>query len=103
MVNLTFKIIKKSKMKLNLKEIFKIFILSIGIFLFVLDLFIINVSLPSMQHNLQLSNSKTQWIIILYIIGYASLLINAGNAGATFGRKKLYVLGMIGFTLLGTP
>ena len=86
-------------MKLNLKEIFKIFILSIGIFLFVLDLFIINVSLPSMQHNLQLSNSKTQWIIILYIIGYASLLINAGNAGATFGRKKLYVLGMIGFTL----
>ncbi|MDM1547211.1 MFS transporter [Empedobacter falsenii] len=86
-------------MKLNLKEIFKIFILSIGIFLFVLDLFIINVSLPSIQHSLQLSNSKTQWIIILYIIGYASLLISAGNAGATFGRKKLYLIGMIGFTL----
>ena len=86
-------------MKLNIKDIFKIFILSIGIFLFVLDLFIINVSLPSIQHSLQLSNSKTQWIIILYIIGYASLLINAGNAGATFGRKKLYIIGMIGFTL----
>lgn len=86
-------------MKLNFKEIFKTFILSIGIFLFVLDLFIINVSLPSIQHTLDLSNSKAQWIIILYIIGYASLLINAGKAGEYYGRKKLYVLGMIGFTI----
>ncbi|WP_413533225.1 MFS transporter [Empedobacter brevis] len=85
-------------MTLKLNEIFKIFILSIGIFLFVLDLFIINVSLPSIQKSLHLSNSKTQWIIILYIIGYASLLINAGKMGTSFGRKKLYLIGMIGFT-----
>lgn len=86
-------------MKLNFKEIFRTFILSIGIFLFVLDLFIINVSLPSIQHTLSLSNSKAQWIIILYIIGYASLLINAGKAGEYYGRKKLYIIGMIGFTV----
>lgn len=86
-------------MQLNFKEIFKTFILSVGVFLFVLDLFIINVSLPSIQHTLKLSNSKAQWIIILYIIGYASLLINAGKAGEYYGRKKLYILGMIGFTI----
>jgi len=86
-------------MKLRVNEIFKTFILSIGVFLFVLDLFIINVSLPRIQHSLNLANSEAQWIIILYVIGYASLLINAGKAGEFYGRKKLYVVGMIGFTV----
>lgn len=85
-------------MKLSFKEIFQSFVLSIGIFLFVLDLFIINVSLPRMQQAMDLSNSEVQWIIVLYIIGYGSLLINAGKAGEIVGRKRLYVLGMIGFT-----
>jgi len=85
-------------MKLSFKEIFQSFILSIGVFLFVLDLFIINVSLPRIQQALDLSHSELQWVIVLYIIGYASLLINAGKAGAIIGRKRLYVLGMIGFT-----
>lgn len=94
-------IIKLSKtfyMRFQIKDLLHISILSIGIFLFVIDLFIINVSLPTIQHALDLSNSATQWIIILYIIGYASLLINAGNAGDYFGKKKLYLLGMAGFT-----
>lgn len=85
-------------MRFRIKDLLHIFILSIGIFLFVIDLFIINVSLPTIQQSLDLSNSATQWIIILYIIGYASLLINAGNAGDYFGKKKLYVMGMAGFT-----
>jgi len=86
-------------MKLNSKEIFQTFILAIGVFLFVLDLFILNVSLPRIQDALHITNADGQWIIILYIMGYASLLINAGKAGERFGRKKLYVLGMLGFTL----
>lgn len=86
-------------MRFQIKDLLHISILSIGIFLFVIDLFIINVSLPTIQHALDLSNSATQWIIILYIIGYASLLINAGNAGDYFGKKKLYLLGMAGFTV----
>ncbi|MEI2273408.1 MFS transporter [Sphingobacterium sp. ML3W] len=85
-------------MHFQIKDLLHISILSIGIFLFVIDLFIINVSLPTIQHALNLSNSATQWIIILYIIGYASLLINTGNAGDYFGKKKLYLLGMAGFT-----
>lgn len=86
-------------MTLKIKDYLIIFILSIGIFLFVIDLFIINVSLPTIQHSLNLNNSQTQLIIILYVIGYASLLINAGKAGNYFGHKKLYVIGMLGFTL----
>ncbi|WP_343556125.1 MFS transporter [Sphingobacterium sp.] len=86
-------------MRFQIKDLLHIFLLSTGIFLFVIDLFIINVSLPTIQHSLQLSNSDTQWIIILYIIGYASLLINAGNAGNQFGKRKLYLIGMAGFTL----
>ena len=85
-------------MSLKIKEIFTVFILSIGIFLFVIDLFIINVSLPTIQKTLSLNNHQSQWIIILYIIGYTSVLINAGKAGAFFGYKKLYVMGILGFT-----
>ncbi|WP_312329660.1 MFS transporter [Sphingobacterium sp.] len=58
-----------------------------------------NVSLPNIQHALHLSNSDTQWIIVLYIVGYASILIYAGNAGNRYGKKKLYLVGMAGFTL----
>lgn len=86
-------------MTLKIKDLFTIFTLSIGIFLFVIDLFIINVSLPTIQNTLYLNNGQTQWIIILYVIGYASLLINAGKAGNYFGHKKLYIFGMIGFTI----
>jgi len=86
-------------MRLLNKELIQIGLLSVGIFLFVIDLFIINVSLPTMQHALELDNSATQWIIVLYVIGYASLLINAGNAGDHYGKKRLYLLGMAGFTV----
>lgn len=72
---------------------------STAVFLFVIDLFILNVSLPNIQHALHLSNSDTQWIIVLYIVGYASILIYAGNAGNRYGKKKLYLVGMAGFTL----
>lgn len=85
-------------MQLQIRDILKISILSTGIFLFVIDLFIINVSLPSIQETLQLTTSETQWIIILYVIGYASLLICSGNAGHYYGRKKIYLIGMLGFT-----
>ncbi|MBB1643540.1 MFS transporter [Sphingobacterium sp. UME9] len=86
-------------MRFQIKDLLHIFLLSTGIFLFVIDLFIINVSLPTIQHGLHLRDSDTQWIIILYIIGYASLLINAGNAGNHYGKKKLYLIGMACFTV----
>ncbi|MEN5055345.1 MFS transporter [Sphingobacterium kitahiroshimense] len=86
-------------MRFQITDLLKVSVLSAGIFLFVTDLFIINVSLPSMQQSLQLSTSETQWIIILYVIGYASLLISSGNAGNYYGRKKMYLIGMLGFTI----
>lgn len=86
-------------MRFQITNLLKVSVLSTGIFLFVIDLFIINVSLPSMQQSLQLSTSETQWIIVLYVIGYASLLISSGNAGSFYGRKKIYLIGMLGFTV----
>ncbi|HLT86855.1 MAG TPA: MFS transporter [Sphingobacterium sp.] len=86
-------------MRFQITDLLKVSVLSAGIFLFVIDLFIINVSLPSMQQSLQLSTSETQWIVILYVIGYASLLISSGNAGNYYGRKKIYLIGMFGFTV----
>lgn len=86
-------------MSFQIKDLLHILFLSTAVFLFVIDLFILNVSLPNIQHALHLSNSDTQWIIVLYIVGYASILIYAGNAGNRYGKKKLYLVGMAGFTL----
>lgn len=86
-------------MSFQIKDQLHILLLSTAVFLFVIDLFILNVSLPNIQHALHLSNSDTQWITVLYIVGYANILIYAGNAGNRYGKKKLYLVGMAGFTL----
>lgn len=86
-------------MRFQISDMLKVSVLSMGIFLFVIDLFIINVSLPSIQQSLSLNTSETQWVVVLYVIGYASLLISAGNAGNYYGRKTVYLIGMLGFTI----
>lgn len=90
---------KTTYMKLKSTDWTTLFLVSTGIFLFVLDLFIVNVSIPAIKQGLHLSDSNTQWVVILYAIGYASLLIISGKAGEYYGRKRLYIIGMIGFTV----
>lgn len=85
-------------MFLKFKDTINILLLSTGIFLFVIDLFIVNVSLRSITQALGMSNSEAQGVIILYVIGYASVLISAGKLGINVGRKKIYLIGMAGFT-----
>lgn len=70
-----------------------------AIFLSVLDLFIVNVSLPSIKTGLKGTNADMQLVIVMYIIGYASFLITGGRAGEYFGRKKVFLTGMLIFTI----
>ncbi|EFK56086.1 MFS transporter [Sphingobacterium spiritivorum] len=77
----------------------QLLLVSTGIFLFVIDLFIINVSLPSIQAGLHAQDSQAQWIVILYVIGYASLLVTGSKAGTYWGKKKVYNLSMLFFIL----
>src|SRR5262249_20897110 len=68
-------------------------------FLAVLDFFIVNVSIPVIQGSLHASFAQVQLMIAGYGLAYAVLLITGGRLGDIFGRKRLFVLGVSGFTL----
>lgn len=69
---------------------------------FVMDLLdntIVNIAIPSIQANLGASYATIQWLIAGYALSFAVLLITGGRMGDVFGYKKLFLLGVGGFTL----
>ena len=74
-------------------------VLSSTVFLSVLDIFIVNVALPSIQKGLLASDADLQFVIAAYVIAYAIFLIYGSKAGDKFGRKKVLILAMLGFTI----
>jgi EmrB/QacA subfamily drug resistance transporter len=65
----------------------------------VIDIFIINVAIPSIKVGIHANNAQIQLVIAGYLLGYASFLITGGRSGDHFGRKKIFSWGMIGFTI----
>ncbi|MEO6282922.1 MAG: MFS transporter [Dyadobacter sp.] len=65
----------------------------------VIDVFIVNVAVPSIKQGVQATDGEIQLVIAGYLLGYASFLITGGRAGDYFGRKKIFFWGMLGFTL----
>ncbi|WP_249227825.1 MFS transporter [Kutzneria sp. CA-103260] len=63
-----------------------------------IDLFVVNVALPNVQAGLAASPAELQWVVAAYGIGFALLLVVGGRLGDTFGRRRLFVLGLAGFT-----
>lgn len=68
-------------------------------FLAVLDFFIVNISIPSIQQNLHASFAQIQLVVAGYGLAYATLMITGGRLGDIYGRKRMFMLGMAGFTL----
>ncbi|MBR7839400.1 MFS transporter [Actinospica durhamensis] len=78
---------------------FTLFVLLIGVFMALLDFFIVNVALPSAQKELHASSAGIQWVVAAYGIALAAGLISGGRIGDLFGRKQSFILGMLLFTL----
>jgi len=70
-----------------------------GTFMVVLDFFIVNVALPSMQSDLHAGSGAVEWIVAGYALTSAVFLIAAGRLGDRFGRRRLFSLGLGLFTL----
>jgi EmrB/QacA subfamily drug resistance transporter len=69
---------------------------------FVMDLLdstIVNVAIPTIQHGLGASYAAIQWLVAGYTLTFALFLITGGRMGDVFGYKKLFMLGVTGFTL----
>jgi len=73
-------------------------VLSAG-FMVLLDTSIVNVAIPSIRNNLGASFAQIQWVLAGYTLAYALLLITGGRLGDLYGRKRLFMIGMGGFTL----
>ncbi len=71
---------------------------SLGTFMLLLDITIVNVALPDIQVALHSSFSGLQWIIDAYALTLAAFLLTAGSLADMFGRRLLYLVGLAIFT-----
>lgn len=62
-----------------------------------LDFFIVNVALPAIQTDLQATPSLAQLVVSVYAAAYAVTLILGGRLGDLYGRKRMFIVGMLGF------
>ncbi len=71
----------------------------IGTFMILLDSTIVNVAIPSIQTSLQASYENIEWVISGYALAYGLFLVPSGRLGDRFGHKRLFMIGLVGFTL----
>jgi EmrB/QacA subfamily drug resistance transporter len=68
-------------------------------FMVILDATIVNVALPSIQQDLGLSEANLQWIVNAYTLVFGGFLLLGGRAGDLIGRKRLFLAGLVVFTV----
>src|ERR1700756_2556271 len=64
----------------------------------VLDTTIVNVALPSIQHDLGFSQGSLTWVINAFLVTFGSFLLLAGRLGDLLGRKRVFLAGVVVFT-----
>jgi EmrB/QacA subfamily drug resistance transporter len=70
----------------------------VAFFMVVLDVAIVNVALPSIQRDLEISRDTLQWIVTAYSLAFGGFLLLGGRAADLFGRRRVFMLGMALFT-----
>ncbi|HEY3530511.1 MAG TPA: DHA2 family efflux MFS transporter permease subunit [Nocardioides sp.] len=78
--------------------------LAMGVLIFasfmdLLDATIVNVALPSIRTDLDASGAQLEWTVGGYLLAFAVLMITGGRLGDILGRKRLFVAGVVGFTI----
>jgi len=65
----------------------------------VLDTTVVNIALPAAQHDLGFSDGSRQWIITAYSLAFGSLLLLGGRISDLIGRRRAFIIGLVGFAL----
>src|SRR5215203_1754287 len=68
-------------------------------FMVVLDATIVNVALPSIQEDLNMAEADLQWVVNAYTLTFGGFLLLGGRAGDLLGRKRVFLAGIVVFTL----
>ncbi len=74
-------------------------IVAIAQLMVVLDATVVNIALPSAQTALHFPNADRQWVVTAYALAFGSLLLVGGRLGDMFSRKRIFIIGLIGFAL----
>src|ERR1044072_6339426 len=74
-------------------------VLGIAQLMVILDATIVNIALPSAQEALGFSDGSRQWVVTAYALAFGSLLLLGGRLGDLFGRKRTFVVGLLGFAV----
>jgi EmrB/QacA subfamily drug resistance transporter len=72
---------------------------SFGLFMIMLDNTVVNVALPSIQRDLGVGLSELQWIVTGYALTFAALMLTGGKLADHYGRRLIFVVGLVIFTL----
>src|SRR5215213_3472933 len=73
-------------------------VLCSGMLMIVLDQTILNVALPSIQRDLDFTQSDLAWVVNAYLIPFGGLLLLAGRLGDLVGQKRVFLFGLAVFT-----
>lgn len=74
-------------------------VIAIAQLMVVLDGTIVNIAMPSAQEALDISDANRQWIVTAYTLAFGGLLLLGGRIADYVGRKKIFLIGLIGFAL----
>ncbi len=74
-------------------------VLLTGVFLTAFDFFVVNVALPAMHAELGARPAELELVVAGYGLAFAILLVTGGRLGDLYGRKRMFMGGMVGFTL----
>ena len=74
-------------------------VVSIAQLMVVLDATIVNIALPSAQADLGFADGQRQWIVTAYALAFGSLLLLGGRLGDLFGRKRMFLGGLVAFAI----
>ena len=76
-----------------------LFVVCLAQLMVVLDVTIVNVALPSIQHDLHFSQASLTWVVNAFLVTFGSLLLLAGRLGDLVGRKRVFLAGVATFTV----
>ncbi|MFC4535722.1 MFS transporter [Sphaerisporangium dianthi] len=81
------------------RRVIAMIVLIFAQFMDLVDSTIINTAIPSIQKDLNATSSQLEWMIGGYMLAFATLLITGGRLGDIVGRRRIFILGIAGFTL----
>ncbi|MBS1880295.1 MAG: DHA2 family efflux MFS transporter permease subunit [Actinobacteria bacterium] len=81
------------------RRVWTLVLVSVGLFMVVLDNLVVNVALPSIKNDFGASVQSLEWTVNAYVLAYGVLLLTGAALGDRFGRRRMFVTGISLFTL----